>query len=226
MVIEILAEDKSGSVVVKRAVERICDREKMSCEINVRPHRGCGSFPPDMNAKPPKFASALLDLLPAKCRAYNEIYRDQDMILIVVMDSDDHDPTHLRNSIYNCASRYAPDLRNIVGLCTEEVEAWMLGDRRAVLDAYPDADMSVLDSYDQDSVCGTWEVLCRAVSDNADDIIEIGYPAIGHYKARWAEEISRYMIPADNISPSYITFKYALETALRNPRPIYRKRTF
>ena len=75
MLIEILSEDKSGAVVVERSVERICDAEGTRAQINVRPHRGCGSLPKDQNAKPPKFASSLLDLLPAKLRAYNSVYK-------------------------------------------------------------------------------------------------------------------------------------------------------
>ncbi|MCR4689265.1 MAG: hypothetical protein K5745_06920 [Saccharofermentans sp.] len=226
MIIEILCEDKSGAVVVRRATEKICKAQGANPDINVRPHRGCGSFPKDMNAKPAKFASSLLDLLPAKLRAYNAVYRGTPVILVIVMDSDNNDPAALRNSIYECASRYAPDIRSVVGLCTEEVEAWLLGDRKAILEAYPDADISVLDSYEQDSICGTWEVLCRAVSPDADRVIDIGYPAIGHYKALWAEKVSCYMNPARNVSPSFTTFKYALETALKNPVPIYRKRSF
>ncbi|MCR5615297.1 MAG: hypothetical protein K6F45_03940 [Saccharofermentans sp.] len=226
MIIEILSEDKSGSYVVSREVKQICGKAGVKTEINVRPHRGCGSFPKDMDAKPAKFASSLLDLLPAKCRAYNSVYGGKDLILIVVMDSDDKDPQTLRSEIYDCARKYAPDVRSVVGLCTEEIEAWMLGDRKALLKAYPDADVSVLDSYEQDSVCGTWEVLCHAISEDYDELIDIGYPAIGHYKAQWALEISKYMEPESNVSPSFTTFKYALETALKNPKPIVRKTSF
>ena len=226
MLIEILCEDKSGAVVVRRAAERITRELGIPSDINVRPHRGCGSFPKDMAAKPPKFASSLLDLLPAKLRAYNKVYKGTPVILVIVLDSDNNDPSSLRSSIYACAREYAPDIRSVVGLCTEEVEAWLLGDRQAILQAYPDARSSVLDSYEQDSICGTWEVLCRAVSPDSGRIIEIGYPAIGHYKTIWADRISRYMDPERNISPSFKTFKYALETALKNPAPILRKRSF
>ena len=204
MLIEILSEDKSGAVVVERSVERICDAEGTRAQINVRPHRGCGSLPKDQNAKPPKFASSLLDLLPAKLRAYNSVYKGKDLILIIALDTDNNDPEPMRKEIYEAARTYAPDIRSVVGLSTEEIEAWMLGDRAAVIEAYPDCDKKVLDSYEQDSVCGTWEVLCRAISDNAEKLIEIGYPAIGHYKA----------------------FRMALVTALKNPVPIYRKRSF
>lgn len=226
MLIEILSEDKSGAVVVERSVERICDAQGAKAQVNVRPHRGCGSLPKEPDAKPAKFASSLLDLLPAKLRAYNAVYRGEEIILIITMDTDNNDPETLRKEIYEAARTYAPDIRSVVGLSTEEVEAWMLGDRKAVLEAFPDSKTGVLDSYEQDSVCGTWEVLCRAISDNAEKLIEIGYPAIGHYKARWAEEISRYMVPERNISPSFNTFKMALITALKNPVPIYRKRSF
>lgn len=224
MLIEILSEDKSGAVVVQRLAERICENERTDVEVHVHPHRGCGSLPKDMTAKPPKFASSLLDLLPAKLRAYNKVYGGQEVILIIAMDSDDNDPQILRQEIYSCASKFAPDIRSIVGLSTEEIEAWMLGDKHAIIDAYPDCRRDVLDSYVQDSVCGTWETLCRAVSDNAEELIDIGYPAIGHYKALWAETISRYMLPQKNVSPSFNTFKMALITALKNPVPIYRRR--
>ena len=223
MKIEILAEDKSGSVVVHREVQKICAKAGVNTEIDVRPHRGCGSLPKDLNAKPAKFANSLLDLLPAECRAYNSVYGNKDLILIVVMDSDDKDPQQLRNELYEVARTYAPDVRSVVGLCTEEIEAWMLGDRKALLKAYPDANTDVLDSYEQDSVCGTWEVLCRAISDDYDELIDIGYPAIGHYKAQWASRISRFLEPENNVSPSFTTFKYALETALKNPKPLVKR---
>ncbi|MCR4704370.1 MAG: DUF4276 family protein [Saccharofermentans sp.] len=226
MLIEILSEDKSGAVVVERLAERITENEGIECEVNVHPHRGCGSLPKDMTAKPPKFASSLLDLLPAQLRAYNKVYGGKDIILIIAMDSDDKDPQLLRQEIYSCASKFAPDIRSVVGISTEEIEAWVLGDKEAIFDAYPDCNKKILDSYEQDSVCGTWEILCRAISENAEELIEIGYPAIGHYKALWTENISRYMMPQRNVSPSFNTFKLALITALKNPVPIYRKRDF
>lgn len=221
MHIEILTEDKSGAIVVKRLTERMCDNLAIDYDISVRPHRGCGSLPKDLNARPPKFASSLLDLLPAKCRAYNEVFAGTDTILIVIMDSDDHDPNEIRTEIYSTCKKFAPDIRSVVGLCTEEIEAWLLGDAHAVLEAYPDSDTDALEQYVQDSICGTWENLCRVVCPvNCDDIIEIGYPAIGHYKARWAETISEYMDPENNISPSFINFKLAFMTALKRPEPI------
>lgn len=221
MHIEILTEDKSGAIVVQRLAQRICDGIGAEVQISVRPHRGCGSIPKEPDLRPPKFASALLDLLPAKCRAYNEVYKGTDTILAVVMDSDDHSPDELCRTLYSCCKKYAPDVRSVIGICTEEIEAWLLGDRNAIVTAYPEYSEDALDEYEQDSVCGTWEALCKVVCpDTYEQLIDIGYPAIGHYKARWAEEISRYMDPEKNISPSFLTFKMAFLTAIRKPEPI------
>ena len=221
MHIEILTEDRSGAVVVQRLVTRLIEEEKIDASIAVRPHRGCGSLPKDWDTRPVKFASSLLDLLPAKCRAYNKVYGNTDTILVVILDSDYHDPDELRQELYRVCKKYARDIRSVIGLCTEEVESWLLGDIKAVLKAYPDSDLNVYQDYVQDSICGTWETLCRVTCPfNYEDIIEIGYPAIGHYKARWAEAISPYMEPGENVSPSFQTFKNALLTAMRNNAPI------
>lgn len=221
MHIEILTEDRSGAVAVERLVKRLVESEKAEATVAVRPHRGCGSLPKDWDTRPVKFASSLLDLLPAKCRAYNKVYGNTDTILVVIMDSDDNDPDELRQELYRVCKKYARDIRSVIGLCTEEVESWLLGDINAVLKAYPDADLDAYNEYVQDSVCGTWQMLCRVTfPSNFESIIDIGYPAIGHYKARWAEAISPYLEPENNVSPSFITFKNALLAAMRNSAPI------
>lgn len=221
MHIEILTEDRSGAVVVDRLVRKLLDTEGIESTVAVRPHRGCGSLPKDWDTRPVKFASSLLDLLPAKCRAYNKVYGNTDTILVVIMDSDRNDPDELRKELYTVCKKYARDVRSVIGLCTEEVEAWLLGDVKAIMQAYPRCDLKAYQDYIQDSICGTWEMLCRVTFPaNYEDLIDIGYPAIGHYKARWAEAISPYMDPDENVSPSFQTFKNALLTALRNSSPI------
>lgn len=220
MRIEILTEDKSGAVVVERLVKRMLTAISVPAEIAVRPHRGCGSFPKNPDEKPPKFSSALLDLLPAKCRAYNKTLSVSEDVLIVIMDSDDNDPLELKRKLRDCCKKYAPSIKSVIGLCTEEIEAWLLGDKEAVLMAYPEANELCFEEYQQDSVCGTWEMLCKIVCpETYNDIIDIGYPAIGHYKARWADEISKNMKPELNCSPSFIAFKKAFEEAVSKPVP-------
>ena len=227
MHIEILTEDKSGALVVRRLTERLLEAQGCDADISVRPHRGCGNLPEDLSSRPPRFAGALLDLLPAKCRAYNKAYRGTDNVLVVIMDSDNHDPVLLRRTLYNVCERYAPDIKSVIGLCTEEIEAWLMGDFGAIRRAFPDCDEQAHERYKQDSVCGTWEQLCRVVCpDNYEDVIEIGYPAIGQYKARWADAISRYMDPDRNMSPSFDNYRKSLLTAINSGKVIHHRRSF
>lgn len=224
MHIEVLTEDKSGALVVRRLINLICEDVGCQADISMRPHRGCGSLPRDLYAKPPRFASSLLDLLPAKCRAYNNVYKGTDTILVVIMDSDDNDTEALKASLEAVCAKFAGNLRAVIGISTEEIESWLLGDHDAIEKAYPDFDREALRDYVQDSVCGTWETLCRVVCpDNYEDIMDIGYPAVGNYKARWADAISRYMTSRGNVSPSYENFRISLERALKKPVSVERK---
>jgi hypothetical protein len=204
---EILTEDRSGAVVIGRLVDKIASEHIHEYSISVRPHRGRGEFPSNPMVSPVPFASGLLDLLPAKLRAYDKVYAGTDIILIVIMDADNHPPAELSKRIRSLCSRFAPGIWNVVGLCVEETESWMIADKKALLTAYPDANMDILRQYEQDSACGTWEVLCHALLRNrAEQLIRIGYPAIGQYKYEWADKISEFMVPDQNTSPSFQRF--------------------
>lgn len=43
------------------------------------------------------------------------------------------------------------------------MEAWLLGDEKAIEQAYPDAKKKYLKSYNQDGICDTWQVLADIV---------------------------------------------------------------
>ena len=95
----------------------------------------------------------------------------------------------------------------VIGIAVEELEAWLLGDRAAVLAAYPDINTKELDAYEQDSVVGTWEVLASAIlGKRAIRLIKAGYPAVGSYKHKWAEAIAPHLDAKRNISPSFRSF--------------------
>jgi len=213
--VELLTEDRSGGVVLAALTESIISSVIDDYSIEIRPSRGCGQWPENPYAQPEPFASGLLDLLPAKLRAYDKVYAGTETILIICMDSDDHDQSELFSRLRNTCRRFAPHIRTIIALCVEEIESWLLGDEKAILKAYPDADLAALREYDQDSICGTWEVLCHVVmKERAPRLIRVGYPAIGQYKKTWAEDISRYMRPENNVSPSFVRFYQSLLRAI------------
>ena len=216
MRVEILSEDRSGGVVLQRLTNCILKQYTQDFESYLRPHRGCGYWPDHPDEKPEPLSAGLLELLPAKLRAYDKVYAGTDIIVIVCINSDDHDPEELMSKLKDTCRRYARDLSTVIAISVEEMESWILADKNAILLAYPEADLKRLSEYEQDSICGTWEVLCDVLlREQSHRIKKIGYPAIGQYKATWAEKISKYMLPANNVSPSFKKFELALTGAVK-----------
>jgi hypothetical protein len=89
-------------------------------------------------------------------------------------------------------------------LAIEEIEAWYFGDREALLKAYPGAKKKILDDYEQDSRCGTWELLADAIyPGGATAIKKAGWPLPGQVKHEWANKIGPHMAAKRNNSPSF-----------------------
>jgi hypothetical protein len=100
-------------------------------------------------------------------------------------------------------------------LAIEEGEAWLLGDIPAVKQAYPKAKGAVLQTYENDSICGTWELLADAVYEGgAKALKDKGWMAVGVEKSRWASEITPLMDVAGNKSPSFRSFCACLTTVI------------
>ena len=215
MRIEVLSEDRSGGAMIEKIIPKMLSFDTRQIDFAVRPHRGLGEWPDNNTSHPKKNATGLLELLPAKLRAYDKVYASTRTLVIVIMDTDKNDPDEIRSRIKDMCRKNGPNLKTVIGLCTEETEAWLMGDVDAIKQAYPDADMQVMDEYVQDSICGTWEVLCRVLlKEKAGRAIRIGYPAIGQLKSEWSGRISKYMDPAKNKSPSYNRFKKDFEKAV------------
>jgi hypothetical protein len=96
-------------------------------------------------------------------------------------------------------------------LAIEEMEAWYLGDRAAILEAYPRAKKVELDRYQQDTVCGTWERLADAIHpEGSRPLVKQGYPLVGQKKCEWAQRIAPHMNPERNGSTSFAKFRDGL----------------
>jgi hypothetical protein len=213
MHLEVLVEDRSGGTVADALLQRLLVAGVHTFAI--RPHRGKGEFPRDPLGQPDRMSAGLLDLLPAKLRAYAAVLDPSSNLVVVLMDSDEEDPATLRADLDRLCDRFAPGLPRVVALSTEEIEAWLLGDPEALLAAYPDADRKTLAEYRQDSVCGTWEHLARVLlREQAPALIRSGYPLVGIRKHEWADAISPQLDPARNRSPSFRRFSADLAGAL------------
>ncbi|MGI6077101.1 MAG: hypothetical protein ACOYCB_02930 [Fastidiosipilaceae bacterium] len=208
MHIEILVEDKSGGVILDSIFAKICSDQDRMWTYSIHPHRGAGRLPDALDGRPKLRETTLLELLPAKLRAYRQLYcQGMPLLIVVVLDADDNPSKAYFNRLLKVTHVVGRELPVIIGLAVEELEAWLLGDEEAILKAYPDADTKVIRAYEQDSVCGTWEILCRAIlRERGEQLIELGYPAVGKHKYDWASKISPHLDLENNKSPSFQRF--------------------
>ncbi len=137
--------------------------------------------------------------------------RRSEAAVVVVVDLDQKDCRDFKQELLDVLNVCDPAPTTLFRIAIEEGEAWLLGDRNAVLSAYPNARISILNSYDQDAICGTWEVLADAIyPGNSAALKKKGYPIIGREKCEWAGKIAPYMQVDSNQSQSFRTFRDGL----------------
>lgn len=144
----------------------------------------------------------LLDRLPKVLKGYGNTPGID--AVVVVLDSDQRDCVAFLSELRAIAATSSPVPVTMFRLAIEEIEAWYLGDRDALLKAYPRAKRNVLDKYMQDSICSTWELLADAVHPGGSVALKkAGWPLPGQIKHEWAEKIGPLMQIDKNQSPSF-----------------------
>ncbi|MDI9469306.1 MAG: hypothetical protein QM296_03775 [Bacillota bacterium] len=206
--LEVLIEDRSGAQLLEGLLGPVITARPRPWTMALRPHRGIGRLPRDWRQKPAPLAAGLLDLLPAKLRVYErQAQKQPDFLLLIVLDADREPPEERLRELQSLITYSTRRLGSVIAIAVEEMEAWILGDREALLSAWPHADRSLLAAYEQDSICGTWELLARAIlGRQAERLIQIGYPAVGTMKGEWAAAVAPYLRPERNRSPSFRRF--------------------
>ena len=209
MHIEFLVEDSSGEKLLAQLLQRILGEQGASHTWRLKAYKGIGRIPQGLTAKADPAKRMLLDQLPRLLQGYGKTPGID--AVVVVLDTDWRDCKdflqELKSLVQGCKS--AP--RTLFRLAVEEMEAWYLGDREALLRAYPRAKRDVLDRYVQDSVCGTWELLADAVYPGGTAAIrKAGWPLPGQIKHAWAEKIGPFMSINQNMSPSFGKFRDGL----------------
>lgn len=173
------------------------------------PCKGIGRVPRDLRGKTDPSKRILLDRLPKVLAGYGRSHRGSDSV--VVVDLDDRDCATFKQELLQVLKRCRPKRRVLFRFAIEETEAWLLGDRNAVLKEFPRAKVNVLDSYRQDSICGTWETLADAVFPGGSSALRVeGWPRIGQEKCKWASQVGRHLSVESNLSLSFRVFKNGL----------------
>ncbi len=209
MHIEVLVEDSSGAKLIETLLPTLIGAYEEPHTWRIHPYKGIGRLRKGLTAKSDPSKRALLDQLPRLLAGYGRTTGID--AVVVVLDSDQRDCRtflgELNALLQDC--RRAPN--TLFRLAIEEMEAWYLGDRQALLAAYPRAKKEVLNRYQQDGVCGTWELLADAVHPGGTAAIrKAGWPAPGQLKHEWAEKIGPHMRIDDNQSPSFCKLRDGL----------------
>ncbi|MCP9820255.1 hypothetical protein KBZ18_12250 [Synechococcus sp. Cruz-9H2] len=209
---EILVEDQSGKKALDILVPKIIGDVHT---FVVHSYKGIGRIPKNLGTSRDASKRILLDQLPRLLRGYGKTFANYPpsyhAAVILVCDIDDKCLKVFRQELLNILNAVDPKPETRFCIAIEEGEAWFLGDIAAVKTAYPSAKDAVLNSYENDSICGTWEQLADAVyRGGAAALSSKGWQAIGAEKSQWSEKISPHMNVAINASPSFAYFRQKL----------------
>jgi hypothetical protein len=154
----------------------------------------------------------LLENLPRLLKGYGKSWKNYPSVVFVICDLDDKCLKTFREKLFGLLETCTPQPETRFCIAIEEGEAWFLGDIPAIKAAYPNAKKAVLNSYVNDSICGTWETLANAIyKDGATKLKKEGWQAVGAKKSEWAKKITPHMDVYNNKSDSFVYFRTKLE---------------
>jgi Domain of unknown function (DUF4276) len=208
---EILVEDASGELLLGSLLPKILGKNGDSHTWRTHAYRGIGRLPKDLRGKTDPWRRILLDQLPRILAGYGRSLPSTDAAVVVVVDLDERDCIAFKQELLQIQKRCHPRPKALFRLAIEEMEAWLLGDRNAIVKAFPRAKMHVLHSYRQDSICGTWETLADTLFPGGSPALKAeGYPRIGEEKCKWATLIGPHLDVESNLSTSLRVFRSGL----------------
>ena len=204
MHIEFLVEDSSGTMLLHQIIPQIIGPLSEPHTWQIHAYKGIGKTPHNLKPATDAQKRILLDQLPRLLKGYKKTPGID--AVVVVVDSDRKSCQEFLNELRSVATESgSPD--TLFRIAIEEIEAWYLGDPNAILAAYPRAKPAVLAKYEQDSVCGTWEVLADVVYPGGVKAVhKLGWPLPGNLKHEWAANIGAHMDIERNASPSFKKF--------------------
>ena len=203
---EILVEDQSGKKALDVLIPKIIGNQH---KFMVRFYQGIGHIPKNLTNPINANTNLLLNQLPMQLRAYGKSYaNDPTKVVIVVCDLDNNCLKTFRQELFRVLNFCNPRPETRFCIAIEEGEAWLLGDIPAIKAAYPKATDKILNGYQNDSICGTWELLADAVvRGGSNRLKKRGWRTVGKEKSAWAEKITAHMNVEQNASPSFCYFR-------------------
>jgi len=205
---EILVEDASGKIVLESILQKLLSPNGQDHTYRIFSYKGIGRIPKDLRGKIDPQKRILLDRLPKLLRGYGKSLQEFPAAVVVVVDLDDKDCLAFKQEMLDILNVCNPQPTTLFRIAIEECEAWLLGDRSAVKAAYPRANERILNAYEQDSICGTWEKLVDAVYPGGSQALkQSGWPRTGEAKCELAKRIAPHLDIERNQSRSFQVFR-------------------
>lgn len=205
---EILVEDASGKISLESILGKILGQSGQKHTYKIISYKGIGRIPKNLKGSIDPRKRILLDRLPKLLRGYGKSLQYVHAAVVVVVDLDDKNCKAFKQEMLDILNICNPQPKALFRIAIEEGEAWLLGDRKAIKSAYPKAKDKVLDTYVQDSICGTWEKLADAIyPGGSQQLIQLGWPYTGQAKYKWAKNIAPHLDVESNQSKSFQIFR-------------------
>lgn len=198
----VLVEGRSDEPVVQEILQRRFNL-RVDDDFRVHPHRGKGQLPAHPNLKPAPQLQGLLDLLPAKLRAWASLPRTD--VVVVLVDADSDNGAELKAQLLSMYERLEKKPHQVLfRIAVEETESWLIADVRALRLAYPKAKLQKITSFAPDAIVGAWERLAEALGRKPQD-------CNGADKLEWAKTIMPHVDLDTPKSPSLGCFVEGIE---------------
>ena len=206
---EVLVEDLAGKRMLDILMPKIIGNQHT---FRVMSYRGIGHIPKNLTRTTDVSKRVLLNRLPSLLKGYGTTYANNparhSTVVIVVCDLDDRCLKTFRQELFAVLNACNPKPETRFCIAIEEGEAWFLGDLPAIKAAYPKAKDLILRGYQNDSICGTWELLADVVFTGGSGALKNkGGGAVGREKSSWAEKIAPEMNVEHNVSSSFCYFR-------------------
>lgn len=215
MYFQFLTEDKSTEVFVEQIMNKLRDvYPEKELLYDIKSFHGIGHLKMKGNARQQKTGKLLNDLFPIMRGMGKALLQAGHAAIIVILDNDKNDKDTFLNELNQMAASNMVLTDYEFCIAVKELEAWLLGDVKAIETAYPNVRKSAWKEYEQDGICDTWEVLANAVYPGG--LTELrkkaagAYKQIGIAKCEWARLIGEHMSLTENASPSYHFFVESL----------------
>lgn len=216
---EVLVEGQSERNVLHLILKQLLGAYGVNHTWKLHKFQGKGKFPENPEKKPNPKDRTLLHNLPSLLRGYGSSL-DKNSAVIVLVDLGSENCVELKKRMVDLLDYCHPAPKVLFRIAIEELEAWYFGDRQAILETYPNANINVLNGYVQDSVCSTWELLADAIYPGGHASLKAKgcrYPL--EEKENWSKTIPLKMIIDRNKSKSFQVFIDGVKRMLNENMP-------